>query len=161
MTRRHIFPRGAFAFAFVFACVSAVAVTTPLAVAHEGAKGIVKQRMDAMGDLGKASKTLTQMFKGQRTYDAQTVARLANNIADHADKLPAMFPKGSGGPPSETLPSAWTDRSGFDRAFGALKSEARKLADMAPTASQRETMAQFFKMARTCSACHTNYRKRK
>lgn len=117
--------------------------------------------MDAMSELGKASKTITQMFKGQQKYDAETVARLANNIADHADMLPAMFPKGSDGHPSETLPTAWSDRVGFVKAFDALKVEASKLAKMSPTATQREAMVQFFKMSRTCTACHTNYRKAK
>ncbi len=130
-----------------------------LAGAHEGAKGVVKQRMVAMSDLGKASKTMIEMFKGQRKFDPAMVAQLARDIAVHADKLPAMFPKGSDGHPSETLPSAWTDRAGFVKAFSALKVEAIKLADLAPTATQREAMVQFFKMSRTCTACHTNYRK--
>lgn len=129
--------------------------------AHEGAKGIVKQRMKAMSDLGYATKSMLNMFKGHRKYDPATLARLAKAIADHAGALPAMFPEGSGGHPSETSPSAWTDRQGFLHAFGALMNEATKLSRIAPTATKNEAMAQFFKMSRTCTACHTYYRKAK
>lgn len=129
-------------------------------IAHEGATGVVKERMDAMSSMSRASKTLSEMFKGERKYDPAVAARLATEIASHADKLRDMFPPGSTAAPSKTLPSAWSDRKRFLEAFDALKSEARKLAGLAPGASQREAMVQFFKMSRTCSSCHRSYRAR-
>lgn len=149
------------AFGIVLGLALTISPVVHFAGAHEGAMGIVKQRMDVMSELGKASKTIAEMFKGQRAYDPAMVAQLARNIANHADKLPAMFPLGSGNPPSEALPSVWSDRDGFVKAFGAMKQEATKLSEMAPTATQRAVMGQFFKMSRTCTACHTNYRKAK
>ena len=141
--------------------LAAVPIGVSLGQAHDGAKGVVKQRMDAMKELGSAAKTLGQMFKGQQKYDPAMVAKLAGEMAAKADRLPAMFPKGSEGPPSDTMPSAWSDRAGFEKGFAALKMEASKLAEMAPKAPQQEVMAQFFKTAGTCRSCHTSYRKPK
>lgn len=146
----------------VLMTVAATAAIYPIAryaEAHKGATGVVKERMDTMDELSKASKTLTAMFKGTRPYDPKTVARLAGLIADKAEKLPKMFPSGSDGDPSEALPIVWSDPDGFAKGFEALKEEAGKLAAMAPTVSMREALPQFFKMSRTCTACHTDYRK--
>lgn len=151
-------PGKAIAVVAIGATMGAIYPVVHFAAAHEGARGVVKERMDAMTDLGRASKTMTEMFKGQQKFDPEAIARLAKSIAAHADKLPAMFPEGSDGHPSKTLAKAWSDRAGFVQAFAALKVEATKLAEMAPTAPQRETMVQFFKMSRTCSSCHTTYR---
>ena len=138
----------------------AVASGTVPGAAHDGAKGVVKERMDAMKDMSRASKTLSEMFKGERKYDPILATRLATEIATDTDKLQGMFPPGSTEAPSRTLPSAWTDRKGFVDAFAALKSEALKLAQTAQGGSQREAMVQFFRMSRSCSSCHRSYRAR-
>ncbi len=151
-------PTKAIAILAIGAAIVAIYPVAHFAAAHEGAKGVVKERMDAMSDLGRAAKAMTEMFKGQQRYDPEAVARLAKSMAAHADKLPAMFHHGSDGHPSKTLAKAWSDRADFVQAFATLKAQARKLGEMAPTATQRESMVQFFKMSRTCSSCHTTYR---
>ena len=42
---------------------------TGAVLAHSGATGVVKQRMDAMVDMGDKSKIVANMFKGKTEFD--------------------------------------------------------------------------------------------
>ena len=89
--------------------------------------------MEIMKSMGTAAKTIQAMLTGKRAYDKAVVARLANEIAGHVPKLPQLFPKGSNKHPSEATPAIWTDWSGFNASLKTLQTEARKLAEIAPT----------------------------
>ncbi len=43
------------------------------AFAHGGASGIVKERMDAMDEMGDVMKSLTAIMRGEKDYDADAV----------------------------------------------------------------------------------------
>ena len=84
------------------------------AYAHGGATGIVKERMDAMSDMGEAVKAITPMMRGETEFDAAVVRSAAKTIGNHAGaKLTELFPEGSGGAPSETKDSVWTNWNEF------------------------------------------------
>lgn len=84
------------------------------ALAHGGATGIVKERMDAMKAMGDAVKTVTAMFKGDTDYDTDAVKAAARSIKSHSgDALIKLFPKGSAHKPSEALPKIWSDWDRF------------------------------------------------
>ena len=87
-----------------------VATSTALtAFAHGGATGIVKDRMDAMADMGKAVKAVTPMMRGEIDYDADVVRRAAATFSRHAgDSMTDLFPEGSGGMPSEAKDAIWS-----------------------------------------------------
>ena len=94
---------------------SAVVVATAVtAFAHGGAMGVVKERMDAMGAMGKATESLAKIMRGQQDYDAKAVRSHAATIKSHAgESLTKMFPEGSNEKPSEALPSIWTNWERF------------------------------------------------
>ncbi len=84
------------------------------ALAHGGATGIVKERMDGMGVMKESMKVLTPMMQGKAEYDAEAVRRAAAKIQAHAgDTLTKLFPEGSDGKPSEAKPEIWTDWDSF------------------------------------------------
>ena len=129
--------------------------------AHTGATGPVKHRMEIMKSMGAATKTIQAMLTGKRAYDKGLLARLANEIAGHTPMLPKLFPKGSNKHPSEATPAIWTDWEGFNASLTALQTEARKLAQIAPTGSRVEVARQFRRVGQSCSGCHRDFRKRK
>lgn len=95
------------------------------ALAHSGATGIVKQRMDAMSDMGRVVKSLSVMMRGEAPYDADAISEGAVIIKSHAgDAMTSLFPEGSLKKPSVAKPEIWTDWSEFQ----AL---AIRLADLA------------------------------
>ena len=80
----------------------------PLAAAHEGATGIVKERMMAMEGVGKAMKEIKAMLRGQKPYDGESVATLARRIRDQSGStLTRFFPEDSLRHPTKASPEIW------------------------------------------------------
>lgn len=105
-------------------------MTTSFVLAHGGATGIVKERMDAMTAISKANKTLGAMFKGEAAYDAAIVREAATIINGHGgEAMTKLFPEGSGGMPSEALASVWEDWETFEALAGDLTTYSQALAD--------------------------------
>ncbi|MDE4099705.1 c-type cytochrome [Phaeobacter gallaeciensis] len=99
------------------------------ALAHGGATGIVKERMDGMGVMQDSMKVLTPMMQGKTDYDAEAVRREAEKIQAHAgEALTKLFPEGSNGKPSEAKPDIWADWDGFASLAAQLEVFARGLA---------------------------------
>lgn len=125
-------------------------------VAHEGATGIVKERMDAMEALGSLTKSMAEKIKGNRNLASLTAD--AREISAVADKIPGWFPPGSRQAPTEAAPAIWTDLYGFREKAVALKAEADALAALAPSGDPAPIAAQFRTLAAACKSCHEKYR---
>ena len=159
----------------------------PLAAAHEGATGIVKERMMVMEGVGKAMKEIKAMLRGQKAYDAQSLAILARRIGDQSGTaMTRLFPEDSLRHPSKASPEVWQRWDLFERLARDLGTSAEALAVAAEQsddgalpdgASGKESeqsanasaddaasqtlelpMAEFAKLARSCAACHREFR---
>ena len=159
----------------------------PLAAAHEGATGIVKERMMAMDGVGKAMKEIKAMLRGQKAYDAQSLAILARRIRDQSGTaLTRLFPEDSLRHPSKASPEVWQRWELFERLARDLGTSAEALAvaaeqsdhkaqsddasgkdskqsanasaDDAASQTVELPMAEFAKLARSCAACHREFR---
>lgn len=111
-----------------------VATSTALAAfAHGGATGIVKERMDAMADMGKAVKAVTPMMRGETAYDAGVVRQAAETFSRHAgETMTNLFPEGSGGMPSEAkdaIWSKWEEFAGLAEQLGVVSEGLAGAAD--------------------------------
>jgi cytochrome c556 len=103
-----------------------------VALAHGGATGVVKERMDLMKAIGERMKTLTQIFKGEAPYDSVTVADSAGYIRDHGgEHITELFPEGSLDEPTEALPTIWQDWGRFEGLSEQLVTYAGALAEAA------------------------------
>ena len=99
-----------------------------LAYAHSGATGIVKERMDFFTQNKDNLKAIKAHLRGG---DLGAIVPLATQIRDWAEKMPAYFPAGSDGKPSEASPQIWLDFSGFERAASANYQAANQLVTAA------------------------------
>jgi cytochrome c556 len=98
------------------------------ALAHSGATGVVKERMDAMKAMGDAVKQIKPMMSGEAPYDSQTVRDAARVIDSHAGSaMTEKFPEGSTEAPSEALPVIWEEWSRFETLARQLSEAARGL----------------------------------
>ncbi|WP_282605664.1 cytochrome c [Pelagibius sp. Alg239-R121] len=143
---------------------SYAAVTAVTAYAHGGATGIVKERMDAMEVMGKAMKTVGEMFKGQTDYDANAIQAAAGLVSQHAQEIPVLFPDSEasrGSKHSEALPVIWEQKDKFDGFAADMLRESKALSVIARDGEQRAVRLQFAKTAKVCSSCHTAFRKPK
>ncbi len=95
-------------------CVLAISGLSTLALAHGGATGIVKERMDGMMAMSKVVKSLSAMMRGDTEYDAEAVKDGAAIIKSHAgETMTALFPDGSASHESEAKPEIWSDWESF------------------------------------------------
>ena len=137
--------------------VFAVFFSVPtLALAHTGATGIVKKRMEVMKDVGAVMKELGAMVKGDASFDALTVARRGGDLKTHAAAMPALFPEGSIHGPSEALPQIWQNFEGFSAIASDLESAATALSGVTEASALPAALGA---AGKTCKACHSDYRK--
>lgn len=115
--------------------VIAAAVATSTAVvafAHGGATGVVKERMDAMADMGEAVKAIAPMMRGEIAYDAAAVRQAAATFSLHAgNAMTQLFPEGTDGAPSEAKADIWSKWDDFSALADQLGVFAEGLAGAA------------------------------
>jgi cytochrome c556 len=142
---------------FLLAPASACAIAS-LALAHEGATGVVKERMDLMKGQAKQMKLIGEMAKGKKPFDAPKAAHAARDINISTKKIPELFPKGTDKPPSEALPEIWEDWDQFkgdaDKAAKAAETLATTL-EQTPSDGWKEA---FKKLIDACKSCHQSFR---
>ena len=133
-----------------------------ISFAHDGATGIVKQRMDMMSDVANSMKTLGQMIRGKDEYNPDIAESAALKIEKHAKHFHTLFPEGSTQEPSEALLAIWQDWEEFQKLLTIMENEANKLANIASTAkSAEEIKVQFTTLGKTCGMCHEKFRLKK
>lgn len=179
-------------FVTTMACACAFfASDVPHATAHKGAKGIVKERMDAMKSIGDSMKAIKKMLQGEMTYDSAKVKKAAGTIKAHAgEPLTKLFPKDSLQKPTEATPKIWEDWEGFKASAmrlrdyaGALENSADRRGAAAEASGlmatiqasditedgwpsvteldQMPTQVVFMAVGKTCKSCHESYRIKK
>ncbi|MDC0948233.1 cytochrome c [Gammaproteobacteria bacterium] len=130
---------------------------TVVANGHDGAMGVVKERMDRMESIGKAMKAL----RGQVRENPPNFAALGENVTviqGAAEGIADLFPEGSGGEPSEALPSVWEDWEGFVAAAEAMQTAADEFAAVIEAEDVIEVGDAYGNLGKTCKGCHTDYR---
>jgi cytochrome c556 len=131
-----------------------------LALAHEGATGVVKERMDLMDRQKEDMKILGLMAKGKTPFDAAKAAEAARDIEATSAKIPELFPEGSGGGHSEAKAEVWGKWDEFTGKAEALAGAAKDLAT-ALDAGSPEWKASFQKVTDACKTCHKTFRAEK
>ena len=128
------------------------------ALAHEGATGIVKQRMDEMERVGRVVKRINERLKSTRGL--ADIARDAEEVQAVAARIPSLFPPGSRDGHSEARPAVWERRPEFEAASRALVEESGKLAAAARSGEEPAIAAQFRSVTQACNGCHDAFRAR-
>ena len=83
-------------YALIAATVSAtLAISITTTVAHDGATGVVKERMDAMGHVAGTMKALSKMASGEIEFDGKAASLATEKIAKDMAVFGAQFPEGS------------------------------------------------------------------
>ena len=143
-----------------------------VALAHGGASGIVKKRMDMMETMGQSMKSLASMIQGEEIYRAERIQQLAKEVGGHGSStLTALFPEGSDHAPSEALPVIWQDWSRFSGLADELSAAAEDLESSATQVQdgsigtsligQSPVGVAYVRLANNCRTCHQEFRQKK
>ena len=140
----------------ILMCLSAIAIgLSAAAMAHSGATGIIKERMDFFKRSRDNLKAINMHLRGG---DFRAIVPLAEDIRDWAGKMPDYFPQGSDGKPSEAAPAIWTDFDGFTKAAKNHYEAADTLVSAAKSENAGDIAKAFKATAATCKSCHKSYR---
>ena len=97
-----------------FTLAASIAVIATTVAAHKGATGVLLERMQAMLAMGKATKAVAPMMRGQIDYDADQTRAYAAVLQTHSGKaMLALFPDGLNAKPSVAKDNVWTDWEEF------------------------------------------------
>jgi cytochrome c556 len=134
-------------------------IATASTGAHEGATGLVAERMTAMKETAARMKALDQALKDGFSVTPDMVAN-AEMIATQAHSLSGLFPTGSGGGHSEARAEVWTQRKAFEKAMQAFAADSDELVSAARSKDFAETRRRFREVADRCLGCHEKFRTR-
>lgn len=135
------------------------ALISTTAIAHEGATGVVKERMDAMETIGKANRSLVAISRGRAEFDLTTVQSAAKTIAEHSGQsFIDLFPEGSTSEVSEAKAEIWQKFDQFSNYSLDLESKALALSEIE---SEDQFKSSYDAMSKNCGGCHRSFREKK
>ena len=131
--------------------LSCLAVVTQ---AHEGAEGVIKERMDRF----KENKESMKAIKANLGGDASIIAKEALAIEAWATQMTDFFPEGSTQSPSEALPAIWENFEDFKARATANANAAGDLAGLARSGADTSALTNGSKaLGKPCKDCHNDY----
>lgn len=131
-------------------------LATPLS-AHQGATGIVKERMDAFA---KSRDQMKQMRRALQNNQFEKIADISADMQSWAKEIVNAFPDGSQIAPSEAADSIWTDKDGFANAAKHYESSLIQLNEAALTYDRDAVVTAYSAVGQACKSCHRSYRQR-
>ena len=127
--------------------------------AHEGATGVVKERMDVMKGIRNDMKPLRRMIRGRDDYNQDKFLDRVQSIKAVSADIPALFPEGSLQKPSEALPAIWENWDDFSKQATQFHERVIALESAVQGNDLNQVKSSFRSVAQTCKACHDDYQK--
>lgn len=146
----------------LFLVIALCLATGSIALAHKGAKGIVKERMVSMENLAKATKNLANMVRGKVKFNKKLALKHASKMKKHSGKISTQFPNTKNSrhsKHSQALDIIWTDRNAFDQLAKDLSTRASQLEQVIASAGMPQIKEQFVSTVKICKQCHEKFRK--
>ena len=142
------------------AATAAAALTLP-AYAQVKPDVLVKQRQSAMVLQGKYFGPMAGMAQGKIPYNQQVVVRNAAFLEPLSKMAWDGFAESTKGEKSAALPAVFTDAAKFKQASERFEAEAAKLAQVSKSGDEASVKSQITAVAKTCSACHDDFREKR
>lgn len=140
-----------------------LAVALAAGIGHAQNVDAIKKRQEILSAMGKATKPVGAMLKGQAPFDLAVVQKALKLYEESAPKLPPLFPddsktgKGHEDHETEALPELWANKKDFEERYAKLAADAKAAqSTITDEISFQET---FPKVAGNCGGCHKKYRK--
>lgn len=141
--------------------LAGIAAIAGVAVAISGVavgQDVIAQRKALMKQVGGATKTSTEMIKGDKPYDAKAAEGAATTIAQNWGTFVKLFPAtAKTGGETTAAPKIWEDTQGFE-AKGAVLAKAAQDASQAAAKGPEVFKASFGEVTKLCKGCHEVYR---
>lgn len=103
-------------------------------------------------------RTLVQMIKGQRPFDAAVYLRAMTTLESLAASVGEGFIPGSDTGDTRTMPDAFKDPAAFRAAVERFQGEAKKAVAVARSGDEKAMRAEVPEMIKACDGCHERFR---
>jgi cytochrome c556 len=136
-----------------------IAFMTLLVSSHVFAQAdVIEKRQQAM----KANSADAKAIKAAvESKDYATIETKAKDIMATAEKIPALFPKGSTTGKTKASPAIWEKSDDFAKAAKNLGKAAGELAAAAKTKDDAEIGVKVKALGDACGSCHKAFRAEK
>jgi cytochrome c556 len=139
----------------VSAAVVALGVTAVIAQSDP-----IAQRRETMKGVGAATRTGTQMVKGDIPFDLGEVKEVLQTYAKAADTMHTYFPENSKtGGETTAAPKIWENQADFRKRFDDWAADIKKAS--AQTKDLDSFKDAFGTVTKACGGCHETYRLKK
>ena len=136
--------------ALLFAPLALAAL--PMAGDDEGAAAY---RVHVMEAIGGHTQAFFDILKGDVQHKAHLSVH-ADALADLAAFTATLFPEGSGGADTDSLPAIWENPEDFAMKASAFEQAAANLAEVVAADGAAGPAAQ--RLGQACKGCHDDYR---
>ena len=147
--------------AILIACLGSLLLSSVLS-AHSGATGIVKERMQSMKVMGKASKTIAKQLRAKDELDTNLLMQQADLIDQHSQGMSKLFPKNSRQGKSEALDTIWLQWDDFVALSRQTSDAAVALKGLLVAGADNGALQKQFRvLGKSCKSCHSEYRQKR
>lgn len=146
-------------FATLVIAAVAFGVSAPASAQFEKTEDAIQYRQSALFVMGQHFGRIGAMANGKAPYDAKAAQDNADIVATLAH-LPwvAFGPGTDKGARTKAKPNIWTEQAKFKEHADKMQTATTQLAAAAKTNNLDNLKVAFGDAAKSCKACHDNYR---
>jgi cytochrome c556 len=142
-----------------FLIAAAIALMTLLVSSQVFAQAdVIEKRQEAMKGNSANAKAIKAAVESK---DYATIETKAKDIMGTAEKIPALFPKGSTTGKTKALPAIWEKSDDFAKAAKNLGTAAGELAAAAKAKDEAAVGEKVKAVSGACGGCHKAFRAEK
>ena len=125
---------------------------------HEGATGIIKERMDKFQESKNLMRTIN---KSLRNNDFNFITQSAEKLNKWANEIEKYFPRGSEASASNKSAASsniWAEPEDFKKDIQRFEISSARLIKISKNKNIDETVSSFREVAASCKGCHQKFR---
>ena len=141
-----------------FVLISFLIIFPFFSYSHEGATGIIKERMDKFQQSKNLMRTINKSFSNN---NFNVITQSAEKLNKWANEMHEYFPKGSeasSSNKSEASSNIWSEPEDFKKAIKKFEIASAKLIKISREKNIDETVSSFREVAASCKGCHKQFR---
>ena len=139
---------------------AAISVSTLAFAADKAQDKAAEYRQGTFTMVAHHLGALGAMVKGEVDFDAATYKKNADAIAALTTLAPVGFEVEGTSENSTAKANIWEDKEGFAEKMTAFQVAGKALAEAADSGEEKTAKAAFGDFAKTCKACHSEFRSR-
>ena len=120
------------------------------------ANDVVKERKQLFR---MSQQDIKSLYASIKSGDIHNIKNHALSLADWGSKMPAYFPKGSGGTTSDASEKIWEEFEEFKKAAKSFESAAISVVKAVETSDKNLIVSAASSVGNTCKSCHRKFKK--